>query len=155
MCFLPTVLGLMETYAIALLSRSSSKAASSASASAQPITGHITVTPPTHTHDKQWLKQTKHGDSLLWISRLFLGFGGMTVNALWLEHTNTLCDVYWHFYDTCHSSFTATGTGETAVSVFVSVTSSDMFKETSGEKLTEPLSCVGDDETGHFLTRRR
>lgn len=48
----------METYAIALLSRSSSKAASSASASAQPITGHITVTPPTHTHTRQTVTET-------------------------------------------------------------------------------------------------
>lgn len=39
----PTLLGLMETYAIALLSRSSSRAASSASASARPITNHTSV----------------------------------------------------------------------------------------------------------------
>lgn len=39
----PTVLGLMETNAIALLSLSSSKAASSASASDQPITAHVNI----------------------------------------------------------------------------------------------------------------
>lgn len=87
----PTLLGLMETYAIARLRRSSSKAASSASASAQPIRHHKTSINSENDDLNSSETTLMKCDSLFWISLLFLGFGGMTVKALLLEQeTQTL-----------------------------------------------------------------
>lgn len=89
----PTLLGLMETYAIARLRRSSSKAASSASASAQPIRRHKTIINSENDDLNSCETTLRKYDSLFWISLLFLGFGGMTVKALLLEQ-ETQAEVY-------------------------------------------------------------
>lgn len=87
----------METYAIARLRRSSSKAASSASASAQPIRHHKTIINSENDDLNSSETTLMKCDSLFWISLLFLGFGGMTVKALLLEQeTQTL---YFTFHD--------------------------------------------------------